>query len=265
MHPAVSRSSTRSVRPAFHNGWALFLDVDGTLIDFVGHPEQSLATPRLVGLLRDLHGLTDGALALVSGRAIASVDAIFAPLRLPTAGLHGHERRDALGHTSRGSLDERVLSSAKSRLEDFVADHPRTFVEDKGAGIALHYRRDPSRASEVEKLACEIEGRLPEPFCVQRGKMVIEVRSRQSSKGTAIEAFMNESSFVGRTPVFLGDDTTDEPGFRWVNEHGGISVKVGSGNSAARFHLDSVGGVLEWLEDYAHFLRAPEGGRTHGG
>ena len=243
----------------------MFLDVDGTLVDFVEHPEQSKAARRLICVLTDLLGLARGALALVSGRTIESVDAIFEPLRLPISGLHGHERRDTLGHTSRAPLDASVLTSAKARFKDFVADHPATFVEEKGAGIALHYRRAPSEATEVEKLAVEIEGQLPEPFCVQRGKMVIEIRSCQNSKGSAIEAFMNEPSFAGRTPVFLGDDATDEYGFRWVNEHGGHSIKVGSGSTAARFRLDGVGGVVEWLEDYVRFLHATDGGQTHGG
>ena len=260
----ISVAYQQRAAPAFQKGWAVFLDVDGTLLDFVEHPEQSKAAPRLIGVLRDLLGLTKGALALVSGRTIASVDAIFEPLRLPIAGLHGHERRDTLGHISRAPLDESVLSSAKERFKDFVADHPATFVEEKGGGIALHYRQAPSEATEVEKLASEIESQLPEPFCVQRGKMVIEIRSCQYSKGSAIEAFMNEPCFVGSTPVFIGDDATDEYGFRSVNEQGGLSIKVGSGSTAARFRIDGVGGVVEWLEDYVHFLRATDGGQQHG-
>ena len=250
--------------PEFRKDWALFLDVDGTLVNFVAHPEQSRAGSKLIDSLRNLHRLTEGALALVSGRTIASVDTIFAPLRLPIAGLHGNERRDTLGRTSRVSLHQRALSNAEQHLKAFVVDHPGTFVEEKGAGVALHYRPAPSAASEVEKLACEIERELPEPFCLQRGKMVIEIRSCEHSKGSAIEAFMSESSFGSRTPVFVGDDATDEDGFQWVNEHGGLSIKVGSGKTAARFRFRDVETVVDWLEDYVRFLRGREGRQGHG-
>jgi trehalose 6-phosphate phosphatase len=233
----------------------LFLDVDGTLVDFVDQPDQLRASPRLVRLLEGLRRASDGALVLVSGRTIESVDAIFEPLRLPVAGLHGHERRDALGNTHRPPVDERALSGARRRFDEVVDRHPGTFVEEKGQAIALHYRQAEAATSDVEKLAAELEAELPAPFCVQRGKMVVEVRSCDHSKGSAIEAFMNEPGFESRIPVFVGDDATDEYGFRWVNDHGGSSIKVGPGESAARFRLESVEQVLGWLDEYLRFLR----------
>jgi trehalose 6-phosphate phosphatase len=89
--------------------------------------------------------------------------------------------------------------------------------------------------------------------------MVLEIRSCEHSKGGAIEAFMNELPFENRIPVFIGDDATDEYGFRWVNEHGGLSIKVGPGTSSARFRFEDVGQVVGWLEDYVDFLRKREG------
>jgi len=254
--------TTKSAVPTFENRWALFLDVDGTLVDFVEHPDQLRASRRLIELVRKLHRLTQGAVALVSGRTIASVDAIFEPLRVPLAGLHGHERRDALGHTRQAPVEDveaRPLLLARERFNKLVEQHPGTFVEEKGAAIALHYRRAPGAAEEVETLASALEGELPEPFCVQRGKMVLEIRSCEHSKGAAIEAFMNELPFENRIPVFIGDDATDEYGFRWVNEHGGLSIKVGPGTSSARFRFEDVGQVVGWLEDYVDFLRKREG------
>ena len=217
----------------------------------------------LIDTLRDLHRLTNGAVALVSGRTIASVDAMFERLRLPIAGLHGHERRDTLGQTRSATVERGPLSVARARFNQFVDKHVGTFVEEKGAAIALHYRRAPSAAADIEKLASELEAQLPEPFCVQRGKMVVEIRSCKHSKGSAIEAFMDEPPFENRTPVFVGDDATDEYGFRWVNEHDGLSIKVGPGTSSARFRFEDVGQVVGWLEDYLHFLRARKGEAGH--
>lgn len=247
--------TTNKTISSFESSWALFLDVDGTLVDFVEQPDQLRADAGLVGILRGLYRWNEGALALVSGRTIASVDAIIEPLRLPVAGLHGYERRDAAGRVFRETLPERQLSTVRQRFQKLVALFPGTFVEEKGPAIALHYRRAPSAAADVEKLASALEGRLPEPMCVQRGKMVLEIRSCDHSKGSAIEAFMDEPPFRDRTAVFLGDDTTDEYGFRWVNEHGGLSVKVGAGESTARFRMESVDRVLHWLEAYVRFLR----------
>ena len=157
----------------------MFLDVDGTLVDFVVNPDELIANPTLIDLLGELYRLTEGAVALVSGRTIASVDAIFEPLRLPIAGLHGHERRDALGRTHGAptqSLEERFFSVARQKFNELVVQHHGSFVEDKGAAIALHYRLAPSAAADVEKLAGEFEMQLPESLCVQRGKMVVEIR-----------------------------------------------------------------------------------------
>ena len=268
--------------PPFENRWALFLDVDGTLLDFVVNPDELIANPTLIDLLGELYRLTEGAVALVSGRTIASVDAIFEPLRLPIAGLHGHERRDALGRTHgtpTQSVEERFLSAARQKFNEVVGQHHGSFVEDKGAAIALHYRLAPSAAADVEKLAGEFELQLPESLCVQRGKMVVEIRVCNHSKGSAIEAFMSEPAFKDRRPVFVGDDAihtrydglspssspdaTDEYGFQWVNEHRGLSIKVGPDSSSARFRFECVEEVVGWLEDYAHFLRKAESESGH--
>ncbi len=245
--------------PAYHNGWALFLDIDGTLVDFVEDPDGLKASSEISNVLEELYRLTRGALALVSGRTIASVDVIFEPLRLPTAGLHGHERRDSLGRMQRARVEDRPLSAARASFTELVDRYPGAFIEDKGLAFALHYRRVPGATEDVEKLARKMEATLPEPFCVQRGKMVIEIRPCTYSKGSAIEAFMNEAPFNGRTPVFVGDDATDEYGFRWVHEHGGVSIKVGAGATSAHYRIGDVARVVRWLEDYAAFLQRAEG------
>lgn len=236
----------------------MFLDVDGTLVEFVDQPDELTASPRLIGILRDLDNSTRGAVVLVSGRTIASVDEIFEPLRLPIAGLHGHERRDAAGEVRRASVDTAPLSMVRRRFEEIIDRHPGSFVEEKGPAIALHYRRAAKAGADAEKLASELDRQLRDPYCVQRGKMVVEVRPCDDSKGSAIEAFMNEPGLRERIPVFVGDDATDESGFQWVNEHGGSSIKVGQGESSALYRIEAVGDVLSWLEDYVRYLREQE-------
>jgi trehalose 6-phosphate phosphatase len=201
-----------------------------------------------------LRPLLGGALALVSGRTIADLDYLFAPLRLPAAGLHGIERRDARGHIHRDEA-QASLDEIRTALGDFATKHAGVMVEDKTHAIAMHYRQAPEAKSdlraEVRRL---VEGR-PD-LQILDGKMVFEIRPRGIDKGTAIKAFLAEPPFVGRLPIFLGDDVTDEDGFAIVNALGGHSIRVGrTASTAARFHLPDVAAVIEWLEWLADELQ----------
>ncbi len=235
--------------PAWSDRWALFLDVDGTLLDIADHPDDVRTTPRLKLLLRRAGIELGGAVALVSGRAIANLDRLFAPLQLPAAGLHGIERRSADGTIHyRAGLEER-LHTAKRDLMDFVGAHRGLLLEDKGAALALHYRNAPDLCGEAEAAIRAAARRTGDGFHVQAGKMVFELKPAGQDKGTAVVEFMDERPFAGRIPVFAGDDITDEDGFAAVNRLGGESLRVGPpGDSAARYRLDGVEALLEWLE-----------------
>lgn len=243
-----------SVLPRFRSNWALFLDADGTLLDFADAPHEVVARPDLGGTLSGIHASIEGAIALVSGRSLESLDEIFAPLRIPAAGLHGHERRDAQGNLHREPVEGKALRWVRDKMIGFSDEHPGALVEDKGFAVALHVRQAPHIFTKAEAFIEKIEEDLPASLRVLTGKMVFEVKPSGGSKGTAIAAFMDEPPFAKRIPVFIGDDDTDEDGFRWVNEYGGISVKVGPGQSDARFRLDDVDAVSTWLEKYAAFL-----------
>jgi trehalose 6-phosphate phosphatase len=240
--------------PDFRSDWALFLDVDGTLLAIVDDPAAVEPEPAVLEALAAIERNNGGAIALVSGRSIAQLDRIFAPLRLPAAGLHGYERRSRNGGTMRSELDPGALEPVRARFERFVAGHPGSLLEDKNLSLALHYRRAPDAARDAEELGRVLAAQLPRDFRVQPGKMVLEVKPGGGTKGTAIAAFMAELPFRGRVPVFLGDDTTDEDGFRWVNERGGHSIKVGPGETEAEARLEDVAAVKNWLLGYRKFL-----------
>jgi len=227
---------------------ALFLDVDGTLLEIMQHPDEVRAAPRLKHLLAAAGRALGGALALVSGRSIASLDQVFAPLCLPAAGLHGLERRDARGrvHYPSGYADR--IAAARRGLMDFVQSEPGLLLEDKGAALALHYRNAPELADACRRRIEAARDAAGEDFHIQQGKMVFELKPSGQDKGTAVIAFMTEPPFQGRQPVFIGDDVTDEDGFRAVNALGGLSIRVGeSAGSAARFVAADVPEILDWL------------------
>lgn len=238
----------RSDLPAWNPRWAFFLDVDGTLVEIAARPDLAEATPRLIELLRRLPARVGGAMALVSGRSIASLDQMLAPLALPLAGLHGLERRDATGCVHHAMADEERLHGAKNELWAFAERHPGLLVEDKGPAVALHFRAAPALEAEVRARLEDIVARLGDAWCLLRGKKVLEIKPTGRNKGSAIEEFMREAPFAGRVPVFIGDDVTDEAGFAAVNRLSGHSIGVGVGDdSQATWHIAEVGAVLDWL------------------
>jgi trehalose 6-phosphate phosphatase len=231
--------------------WAYFLDVDGTLLEHAPTPDAVHVDAGMRALLAALQARAGGALALISGRAVADVDALFAPLRLPVAGQHGVERRDAAGAIHRHSFPEAPLRAAAAGLAAFARERQGLLLEDKGHALALHYRLAP-RYAQAAREAIEAAARELGPgFEIQAGKMVLELKPGGRDKGTAIEEFMAEPPFHGRTPVFVGDDLTDEFGFGVVNRMGGVSVKVGDGGSAARWCLADAAAVRAWLGECA--------------
>lgn len=203
---------------------AFFFDVDGTLLEIVAEPAAVIADQELLDLLAELFGRTDGAVALVSGRALADLDRIFAPLVLPAAALHGGEIRFPDGRYK--AAPAIVMDHARLPIRRFVAEHPGLMLEDKGATLAVHFRRRPELASTV--IAFLNSFGAGDEIAVQEGKLVAELKPVSFSKGTAIAAFMERPPFKGRKAAFFGDDLTDESGFAFVNKVDGLSVRVGA-------------------------------------
>jgi len=244
--------------PPAQPDWAYFLDVDGTLIEIADRPDSVIVSNHVIDLLQGVREATGGACALVSGRSVAGLDQLFAPLRLPASGLHGAEWRGADGrirHAAPGdpaakeaSLLERGLAAARVALDGLLKRHPPLSLEDKGVAIALHYRAAPALAHVVLSTAESIVAAHP-GLVAQRGKMVVELKAAGVDKGHAVDRFMADPPFGGRRPVFLGDDLTDEYGFAAVNALDGISICVGDrAPSCARWRLHSVEAALQWLD-----------------
>ena len=250
--------------PAFDADWALYLDIDGTLLEYAPHPQQVRVGAGLLGLLGRLTEAAGGAIALISGRSVADIDALFAPLVLPAAGQHGTEGRGADGALSRHAPPLESLGRAAAEIVRLTAAHGGLVFENKGMTLALHYRQAPTLRALVEAEMRAIAARLGDAFELQTGKFVAEIKPSGRNKGSAIAEFAAEAPFAGRRPVFIGDDLTDEPGFEFVNRAGGHSVKVGPGITRARWHLPDAASVSRWLAAYADFhgARGSAGGQA---
>jgi len=227
--------------------WALFLDVDGTLLDIAPTPQAIEVSADLPALLGRLTRRFGGSLALVSGRSIAQLDALFHPFRFPAAGIHGAERRDALGTLHFTGLTSVDLEPARAELRRFVARHPAVLLEDKGRSIALHFRQAPQLAADVEAVLEAVRVQLPPGTHLQPGHCVIEIKGSSSSKRAAVEQFMQEPPFAGRVPIYVGDDLTDLDALAYVQAMGGHGVFVGPESKAGHHSLPHAAAVRDWL------------------
>jgi trehalose 6-phosphate phosphatase len=245
----VEWAMNETVLPRSLDGWAFFLDIDGTLIEIAPAPDAVVVPPGLPGLLDRLCAGTGGAMALLTGRDIATVDRLFAPARLPVGAVHGAHLRDASGRII-GDPPDPALAAVRERLAAFVAAHPPAILEDKGIAVAVHFRADPGLEPEAEAVVREAVSAAGGSLVVQPGKMVFEVRPAGADKGAALAAFMRGPAFAGRRPVAVGDDLTDESMFAAAKAHGGLALRVGAAadpRSSAVTAFAAPADVRQWL------------------
>jgi trehalose 6-phosphate phosphatase len=229
---------------------AILLDVDGTLLDIAAEPGGVRVPRSLQRTLARLQEQTGGALAFISGRLLAELDRIFAPLRLAGIGAHGAEIRTSPEGPS-GAFDAKPLDDGlKRRLVALAEAHPGIVAEDKHYTLALHFRRAPGYARKLrEDVARLCAGFASEKVEILQGKAVIEVKSGHFNKGTAFRRLMASSPFSGRRPVFVGDDTSDEDVFAALPAFDGVGISVGRTMSGASHEVETPGHVRQWLDD----------------
>lgn len=242
--------------PAGHA--CFFLDFDGTLVDHAPTPGAIHVPPALATLLQDLHAATDGALAIITGRALADIDRHLAPLRLPTAAVHG-----AVHRTADGRLHEAIdlaqvtaaLDALRAPLHRHVAATPGLLLEDKDSALAVHFRRAPHAGPTTRRLVAGLLAGTTDGLELLDGNCVVEVRPAGADKGRAVAAFLREPPFAGRQPVCIGDDLTDLPALRLAQGRGGLGIAVGE-RLEAPWRLGSPAEVRAWLQAWLRACRA---------
>jgi len=250
------RKLTMAVLPDLRDAsaYGFFFDFDGTLTEIAETPGAVIVDERVREALESLFESASGAVAIVTGREIESIDKLLAPLKLPVAGVHGYERRNGETTVSATAAEESKARAIEKVLTCFESHNPGLLLEKKRGALALHYRLRPELETICLSLVEDLAARLPDTV-LTRGKMVIELRLHTATKGTAISDFLREKPFRGRIPVYAGDDVTDEDAFVAVNALSGISVKVGPGETAAQTRADGVGEFLTWLLTTARTLK----------
>jgi trehalose 6-phosphate phosphatase len=244
-------SSSARVPPPLDPHSALFLDVDGTLLEIAARSDLVRVPSGLPALLDDLAEKRGGALALITGRPLAELDQLFRPWRGAASGVHGNERR-----RTDGTFDHQIdvaaaaaLDQIRPRLAAFARMDSGLILEDKKAALALHYRAAPERAVEILSFAETLRREVETALRMIAGKMVVEFRPPGTDKGAAIAAFLSEPPFRGRRAIFVGDDATDEDGFAEIERRGGVAIRVGpAAPTHAQYRLPSVAAVFAWLD-----------------
>jgi trehalose 6-phosphate phosphatase len=248
--PPIVGAAGAGVAPLASSSFALFLDVDGTLIDLAGRPEDVVTPPNLISTLKRAESTLDGALALISGRSIDDVDRIFAPLRLRASGVHGAEiRLDPDAQTIATAIGE-LPKSLLAALERATRPFPGVFVEDKRFSFTVHYRLAPSAEQPLRRIVEQLTESTLSGVEIMDAHYAIEIKYPSFDKGHAIAAFLSTPTFCERTPIFIGDDTTDESGFALVTSRGGLAYSVGSPRAGAILGFPGPRAVREWLAEF---------------
>jgi trehalose 6-phosphate phosphatase len=243
--------------------WALFLDLDGTLLDIAARPWDVRTPEGLIGSLERIEAGLSGAMAIVSGRPMVDIDHLLEPSRFCAAAEHGAEMRltDQSEIVGFGLATDPLLLAA---IEDAVRDFEGVVVEPKATAIAVHYRAAPDRAEEVfgalHRVLAEVGGERR----IMAGRFVFEVVATRVSKAHAVKFLLTVPSFAGRTPIFIGDDVSDEEACQFVEEQGGLALRVaGEYYSLDRAAFRSPGEVRAWVSTLASDLDRVREGELH--
>lgn len=235
---------------------ALLLDIDGTLLELAPTPRDVIVPPRLCATLQGLHERMSGALALVSGRSLTDIDVIFAPLQFPAVGGHGAEMRLSTDGDAVSARAGPMDNDLKKRFSAIADLSPGILLEDKGYSIALHYRLAPHFEKTIYDAVSAIRAELPNAeFDVLPGKSVCEIKPFGVTKAVGVRELMTHDPFAGRTPVFIGDDVTDESVFAIMPSYNGVSFSVGRRASGVNGQFRAPKDVRAWL---AHLLDADD-------
>lgn len=227
---------------------AIFLDIDGTLLDIAPTPLDVKVSDDLRATLASLFVTFGGAAAFISGRPIAEMDRLFHPLRLPAVGGHGAEIRFAPNSEIRRSKIATLDDELRAAFARIGRIGEGIIVEDKGYSLAIHYRLAPQLGGEIMKAVTAVcKNERCESLEVLPGKLVVEIKPGGYDKGTGLRELMSVRPFSGRTPIFIGDDITDHAAFAALPDFGGFGFSVGGMVPGTIFNFDGPQDVRRWL------------------
>lgn len=250
----VARRSRAGAVLADPRQWALFLDIDGTLLNVASTPDAVRVPAGLVPVLGMLSQRLDGAIAILTGRRVGDADRLLAPLKLVASGVHGAEMRGEAG----GPVEElapSIPSSIVQAMNNISHLASGVLIERKGSGVAVHYRNAPLARKALQSEVAAIIAASSYHLALREGRKVLEAVPAGFSKGTALRWLAERPPFKGRRPVMIGDDVGDECAFQEAERLGGLGLRVaGEHFSQAGSDFAGVADVRGWLKALADAL-----------
>ncbi|MFA3129380.1 trehalose-phosphatase [Acinetobacter pittii] len=225
--------------------YCLFLDIDGTLAPFQINPEHSFIPNTTLEIIKKITKLNIPVIA-VTGRDVDTASKLLHPIEVPIVGLHGLDIYFDSGNYIRPDLSNINFKKLKKDIMKSCEKYPELLIEDKGYSIALHYRKNPNLENNAINIMQRINLNYPQ-LKINRGKFVVELIPNQADKGRAIETILNHLDLPAVLPIFIGDDLTDESGFTYINQQSGLSIKVGPGETQAKYRLKDIDNVADFL------------------
>lgn len=225
--------------------YCLFLDIDGTLAPFQINPEHSFIPQTTLDVIKKITKLNIPVIA-ITGRDVDTASKLLHPIEVPIAGLHGLDIYFDSRNYIRPDLSSINFKNLKKDITKNCDKYPELLIEDKGYSIALHYRKNPNLENNAINIMQRINLNYPQ-LKINRGKFVVELIPNQADKGRAIETILNHLDLPAVLPIFIGDDLTDESGFTYINQQSGLSIKVGPGETQAKYRLKDIDNVADFL------------------
>lgn len=237
------------------NQVVLFLDIDGTISEFHPDPDKSIIQPEIINILENLQQYIQ--LILVTGRSILQAQRLIHPLQWNIAGSHGLELIYQADLKTLISLNKPQLQALKQYIQEQAVQIPDLRIEVKDYSVALHFREHPQLEDRVHAFALECLNQFSD-FELKAGKYVFELVPKGANKGSAIQQIIQQYHLTDHYPMFIGDDLTDEAGFKVINALHGCSIKVGLGQTLARYRLENVSQVQAFLKEFLNLIEVQE-------
>lgn len=237
------------------NQVVLFLDIDGTISEFHPDPDKSIIHPEIINILENLQQYIQ--LILVTGRSILQAQKLIHPLQWNIAGSHGLELIYQADLKTLISLNKPQLQALKQYIQEQAVQIPDLRIEVKDYSVALHFREHPQLEDRVHAFALECLNQFSD-FELKAGKYVFELVPKGANKGSAIQQIIQQYHLTDHYPMFIGDDLTDEAGFKVINALHGCSIKVGLGQTLARYRLENVSQVQAFLKEFLNVIEVQE-------
>ncbi|WP_371156875.1 trehalose-phosphatase [Jannaschia sp. 2305UL9-9] len=232
-----------------HADAALFLDFDGTLVDIAARPDGVTVPPEVHALLDKACDRLSGRVAIVSGRAVSELEAFLPDFKGPLIGSHGAERRVDGKTQQTQDFDQAIIATLQRLVTDFASLTPDFLVEMKPTGVVLHYRQAQEQGALalhfMESLASAATG-----FRLQPALCAYEIKPDSVGKDIALTGLMGQAPFSGATPIYAGDDLTDEAALAWAADLGGTAIKIGGAETVAANRLPDPATLISRLDEW---------------